>query len=119
VLSFSVRKRQWTRHECAGASPSPRYGHAACRVAESMYVFGGIDSNTDSLNNLWKYAFDTRAWTQVVSSGGCLPYQRDGHSLVPLGNRLVLFGGCDDVSTGMIQCCAASTCSDGGGAASR
>ncbi|KAJ1624041.1 hypothetical protein T492DRAFT_912080 [Pavlovales sp. CCMP2436] len=98
VLSFSVGTRQWTRHKCSGASPSPRYGHAACRVAESMYVLGGIDSNTDSLKDLWEYAFDTRAWTQVVSSGGCLPYQRDGHSLVPLGNRLALFGGCDDVT---------------------
>jgi len=41
VLSFSVRTRQWTRHECAGASPSPRGSHAACRVAKSMYKFRG------------------------------------------------------------------------------
>ncbi|KAJ1624547.1 hypothetical protein T492DRAFT_911656 [Pavlovales sp. CCMP2436] len=95
VLSFSVRTRQWTLHECAGASPSRRYGHSACRVAENMYVFGGHDSNEDSLNDLWEYALDARAWTQVICAGGNAPSLRWGHSLTPLGNRLVVFGGRD------------------------
>jgi len=56
VISFSMRTRHWTRHECVGASPSPRAHHAACRVAESIYIFGG----KDSLNDLWKYALDMR-----------------------------------------------------------
>jgi len=93
VLSFSVCTRQWTWHECAGASPSPRFGHAACRVAESMYVFGGRMTGGVALNDLWEYALVTRAWTQVVSAGGSAPSPRHAHSLVPLGNRLVVFGG--------------------------
>jgi len=93
VLSFSVRTHQWTLHECAGASPSPRMDHAACRVAESMYVFGGDDSNNYSLNELWEYTLDTRIWTQVVGAGGSSPSPRSGHSLIPLVNRLVVFGG--------------------------
>jgi len=93
VLSFSVRTRQWTLHECAGESPSPRMDHAACRVAESMYVFGGDDSNNYSLNELWEYTLDTRIWTQVVGAGGSSPSPRSGHSLIPLVNRLVVFGG--------------------------
>jgi hypothetical protein len=92
VLSFSVRTRQWTLHECAGASPSPRYGHSACRVAESMFVLGGM-TNEDSLNDLWEYALDMRAWTQVVSIEGTAPSARLGHSLIAFGSRLVVFGG--------------------------
>jgi len=92
VLSFRVRTCQWTRHECAGASPSLRRDHSACRVAESMYVFGG-NTEGNLLNDLWEYALGTRAWTQVVSAGGSTPGRRFGHSLVPLGNRLVVFGG--------------------------
>ncbi|KAJ1619438.1 hypothetical protein T492DRAFT_916000 [Pavlovales sp. CCMP2436] len=80
VLSFSIGTRQWTLHEYAGASPSPRADHSACR---------------DSLNDMWEYALDTRAWTQLVSAGGSAPSPREGHSLIPLGNRLVVFGGCN------------------------
>ncbi|KAJ1624058.1 hypothetical protein T492DRAFT_882564 [Pavlovales sp. CCMP2436] len=92
VLSFSMCTRKWTRHECAGVSPIPRSGHAACRMAESMYVFGG-ESNDDSLNDLREYALDTRAWTQVVGAGGSAPSPRSGHSLISIGNRLVVFFG--------------------------
>mmetsp|Transcript_41576 Transcript_41576/g.97682 ORF Transcript_41576/g.97682 Transcript_41576/m.97682 type:complete len:118 (+) Transcript_41576:2-355(+) len=87
-----MRMRQWTRHECAGASPSPRMSHAACRVAESMYIFGGGTAGV-SLNDLWAYALGARAWTQVVSAGGSVPSPRLRHSLVTLGNRLMVFGG--------------------------
>jgi hypothetical protein len=99
VLSFSVRTRQWTLHECAGASPSPRYDHSACRVAESMFVLGGTSHAfpvNDALNDMWEYALDTRAWTQVVSTGGIVPSPRFYHSLTPLGSRLVVFGGRND-----------------------
>jgi len=93
VLSFSVCTRQWTRHECAGASPSPRDDHVACRVAGSMYVFGGCTAMGLAFTDLWEYALDTRVWTQVVSARGSPPSPRVGHSLIPLGNRLMLFGG--------------------------
>jgi hypothetical protein len=94
MLSFSVRTRQWTLHECAGASPCPRFGHSACRVAESMFVFGGSTFEF-AFNDLWEYALDTRAWTQVVSTGGSAPSPRLYHSLTPLGSRLVVLGGRD------------------------
>jgi len=94
VFSFSVGAHQWTRYKCSGASPSPRFDYAACRVAESMYIFGGNTEN-DSLNNLWEYALDTRTWTQVVNTTGSGPSPRVSHPLVPFGNRLVVFGGCD------------------------
>ncbi|KAJ1632226.1 hypothetical protein T492DRAFT_990639 [Pavlovales sp. CCMP2436] len=59
-----------------------------------MYIFGGGTAGV-SLNDLWAYALGARAWTQVVSAGGSAPSPRGGTSLVPLGNRLVLFGGSD------------------------
>eukprot|EP00302_Diacronema_sp_CCMP2436_P032062 CAMPEP_0179991216 /NCGR_PEP_ID=MMETSP0984-20121128/4868_1 /TAXON_ID=483367 /ORGANISM="non described non described, Strain CCMP 2436" /LENGTH=125 /DNA_ID=CAMNT_0021910495 /DNA_START=370 /DNA_END=747 /DNA_ORIENTATION=+ len=59
-----------------------------------MYVFGG----EDSLNDLWGYALDTCVWTQVVSAGESAPCPRTGYSLVPLGNRLMVFGGINHVS---------------------
>ncbi|KAJ1632230.1 hypothetical protein T492DRAFT_990686 [Pavlovales sp. CCMP2436] len=45
--------------------------------------------------NTGRGALGARAWTQVVSAGGSAPSPRGGPSLVPLGNRLVLFGGSD------------------------
>ncbi|KAJ1633171.1 hypothetical protein T492DRAFT_982778 [Pavlovales sp. CCMP2436] len=58
-----------------------------------MYVFGGDDVNNASLNDLWEYALDTRAWTHVLNTTESAPFPRSDPSLVPLGNRLVVFGG--------------------------
>jgi len=60
VLSFDVRAEQWTRHNSVGASPSPRYLHGACRVADSMFVFGGY-SEIGLLNDRWQFTLDTRS----------------------------------------------------------
>jgi len=45
------------------------------------------------LNDLWEYALDTRVWTQVISAWGIAPFPSMDHSLIPLGNRIVVFGG--------------------------
>jgi len=41
VLSFSMCTRQWTRHECAGASPSPRVSTRPAAWRRE-YTFSGV-----------------------------------------------------------------------------
>jgi len=57
-----------------------------------MYIFGGNTAG-GLLNDLWEYTLDTRAWTQVISARGSAPSPHWRHSLIALGDRLVLFGG--------------------------
>ncbi len=76
--------------------PSVR-GHHAAVIAPSMdnmYVFGGLDCPTGPCtckDDLWKYNFDTGAWTELRAAGA--PTPRYSHSIVQIRGKLFVFGG--------------------------
>lgn len=72
VFSYDMKRREWSEHECAGVSPTPRSGHSVCVVGQSMYVFGG-NTTKDSFNDLWEYHMDTRIWAQVRTKVSARP----------------------------------------------
>ena len=42
--------------------PVPRSGHSACIFENSMYIFGGKDSDNNKLNDLWRLDINTNKW---------------------------------------------------------
>ncbi|KAL1412939.1 hypothetical protein Q8F55_000688 [Vanrija albida] len=97
---LDLRTQEWTRVPVL-AGPSGRYGHAACMIGNTFYVHGGhVDCR--NLDDLW--AFDVsqlgkdgvqRYQWERVSYSSPAPLARTGHTLVPLRNKLYLFGGTD------------------------
>lgn len=57
-----------------------------------LYVFGGRAGTRR--NDLWAYAFDRAAWTELQPAGAAPP-ARDGHTMVldSARRRLIVFGG--------------------------
>lgn len=56
---FNIKTRDWTRIQPLGAAPRGRYGHAACMVGTSFFVFGGqVDG--EFMNDLWCFDMNTR-----------------------------------------------------------
>ena len=51
-----AESRQWTRVK-SRQSPGFLHGHSAVRVAGSMMIFGGEDSEGDYRNDLWRFDF--------------------------------------------------------------
>lgn len=41
IWQFDPQVRKWQELRCVGILPSPREGHAATRVGDVMYIFGG------------------------------------------------------------------------------
>ena len=50
--SFNISARKWTKLQCTGSIPSPRFGHAAVLIGEIMYVFGGVAPSGTILGDL-------------------------------------------------------------------
>jgi len=75
-----------------GVWPSPRFHHSAA-LAENgnMFLFGGATSNSDHLNDLFKFSFDTKQWTSIRSLSP--PSPRAGHLGFISNNELYVFGG--------------------------
>ena len=56
---------KWAQVTPKGDVPMPRYGHTACVVRESMYVFGGIDHAFLRSHRVWSMNLRTRIFEVV------------------------------------------------------
>ena len=65
-LNFDTR--QWKVVSTTGKGPSRRYGHCACVVEGSMYIFGGRDEVRSFPTEIYRFEFETRAWKRIELS---------------------------------------------------
>ena len=73
--------------------PDPRQRHAATLISDTkMYIFGGQWDDIPK-NDLFSFDLAQNTWEAVAPTSGTLPPPRSGHTLVGVGEKLVLFGG--------------------------
>ena len=90
---FDRETTTWRRQPNAGGpQPAARSGHCACALGGSMYVFGG-NTTKHSFNDLWEFATACGVWRHIRSFAGEPPSGRVGHTLTPVGSRLLVLGG--------------------------
>jgi N-acetylneuraminic acid mutarotase len=63
-----------------------------------MYVFGGKDSDSNKLNDLWALTWKTGSWTKLNPVGNIMPCVRSGHSSAIYDGFFVIFGGILEVT---------------------
>jgi Galactose oxidase, central domain len=77
------------------SSPLPRFEFDGCLVGESIYLFGGFQSDGNEvaiLNDLWVFDTEYRSWGLV--SEECPAPERSGHVVVAIGHgRFIVHGG--------------------------
>jgi hypothetical protein len=86
----------WTPLTLAG--PSPRYGAAMEWHDESLWLYGGISAVGTVLSDVWRFNPSSYSWDLIQAealSGG-----RSFHSLLSLGNGLMVFAGTSDGDIG-------------------
>jgi N-acetylneuraminic acid mutarotase len=77
----------WTQLSASG--PSAREGAGVAVLNGKVILYGGESSAGGFLTDTWEW--DGKSWTQL-SVSGATPGQRYGHSMVTLGDVIVLFG---------------------------
>lgn len=93
VFLYSFLKDEWQKPEVRGPRPNARAAHSAVYAGGCMYIFGGIDSDSSKLNDLWKLEVDKMQWTKIVIGKGVCPPPRSGHGAVAGKSHLFIFGG--------------------------
>ncbi|KAK2964227.1 putative Host cell factor 1 [Blattamonas nauphoetae] len=73
------------------SSPRARYRHTAVLHGNHMYIFGG-KTDTDRMNDLWRFDFSQGVWKQLDPQGP-LPPPREMHTAVVYQNKMIVFGG--------------------------
>lgn len=75
--------------------PSPRFGHAACLIENTIVVYGGHLSNGKLSNELWLYNITQKQWRIIAKSSKLSPPKLTRHTLtyVESNKNIYLFGG--------------------------
>jgi N-acetylneuraminic acid mutarotase len=67
-----------------------------------MFIFGGLDENDISLNDLYSFDITNFVWQKILVPVNQLPTPRYGHAMCVSGTKknksLYIFGGCTDSS---------------------
>ncbi|CAM3978278.1 kelch repeat-containing protein [Paracidovorax anthurii] len=101
VWAYDTRAGQWqalagVATAAAGPAPSPRAWPTVWRAADQLYVFGGVEAGFRTLNDLWRFDFASRAWTQLSAHGaaGSPPPRYSGAVTgEPYRGQVTLYGG--------------------------
>lgn len=76
----------------AGEKPVPRIGAGIIYHNQSLYLYGGHDEQNEKLEDLWKFDLTTNQWS-IIEVEGNKPTGRNGHTMVVINNKIVMFGG--------------------------
>ena len=72
-------------------SPSPRISSSMSIYLDSIYLFGGQNSDGVFLDDLWCYSISKNLWQEIKLDEK--PKARSGHTMSTYNNEIYIFGG--------------------------
>jgi len=93
---FNSAANSWTPVNTA--LPPNRAYHTALTDSSNtfVYLFSGVDSNGNLLEDMWSYSIYTNSWSTVVANNGNSPAARKGHVMWLVGDFIYIYGGDDN-----------------------
>lgn len=88
---FDLSSGLWTEITAPGFGPGPRTGPTVFIKGDNIYVFGGISTYFQPLDDFWKYNIKSQTWSLINAANG--PSARYITSSFLRGNTLVVYGG--------------------------
>ena len=88
---YYIKENKWEEIKTTDA-PLERSNHWASVYGDSLYIFGGKDTERNKLNDLWQLNLSTKTWKKIEQKGD-IPIERSGATLITYKDYLVMFGG--------------------------
>jgi N-acetylneuraminic acid mutarotase len=89
-----LETNEWKKIEIS-KGPSGRFHHKAFFHEKKMFIFGGIESGNNFLNECWFIDLELFQWTQIKPTSTFIPQPRYGSQLFIHSNKLYIYGGCN------------------------
>ena len=75
----------WEKLECSGGDknavmPAARNSHTAVIMKGNLIIYGGANSESGPLPDLWEFDLSQHCWKKIICSGGKTPGAREMHS---------------------------------------
>ncbi len=92
---YDPERNEWSWPSYEGEAPIARAAHAAARVGNKVFIFGGRHGDM-RINDLFYIDMEAMRWQKVMTANVAnnIPIGRSWHSFTPLSdNIIVLYGG--------------------------
>jgi N-acetylneuraminic acid mutarotase len=101
LLDLSQRKLSFSILSKDMSVPTPRRGHAMEVHEDTLYIFGGIDSSSNtyfiySILDMWAFNLNQENWRPVLAQSYTLPSPRSEFAHAKYQEDFVIFGGKGD-----------------------
>ncbi|KAL1435144.1 hypothetical protein MTO96_011076 [Rhipicephalus appendiculatus] len=104
LVVFNTQTNSWSWPMYKGTAPVARAAHAAARINDQVFVFGGRHQQS-RLNDIHRLDLDTMHWTGALRTIGEKPRGRSWHSFTALPPfRIVLYGGFSQTEEPLSDC---------------
>ena len=99
IYRYFFKDNKWEKVQVLGSvQPVTRAGHSAVIHGDTMVVFGGRDSESNKLNDLWVFNLASYVWEKQECPEWELPMGRSGHSACLYKDMMLVFGGIYEVT---------------------
>jgi len=97
ITEEGLPKGVWEELRTSGDIPVPRGYSSLVAKARDVYLFGGVSTNLEFLNDIHRLNLDTMKWTKLKPRDLCTsPDGRCGAGVDLQGDLVIFFGGCGD-----------------------
>ena len=95
LWAYARDANAWTQLQATNAGPSGRSRPNIWLIDETLYVFGGVTSTFETLNDLWAYDLPTNTWTLLHNGDEDAPPTRHEAQAGTYahGGALTVYGG--------------------------
>ncbi|VDP13823.1 unnamed protein product, partial [Soboliphyme baturini] len=84
------------KHILSRTIPYQRYGHTAVGYRNNCYIWGGRNDVDGACNVLFEFDPRSAEWSKIHATG-VVPPARDGHSACVYGDKMLVFGGYEEI----------------------
>lgn len=102
LYALHLESFAWSRIALVEDQPEERAGHAAAKIQDRAFIFGGSSPANAFMKDLWSFNFSSVDWNsgRVIGQGwtshplrGQVPAGRKAHTMVSFEGKLYIFGG--------------------------
>lgn len=93
---YDVATNKWRRLGPLIGGPQGRSRPSMWLDGNRLYVFGGVTSALETLNDMWRFDLDTETWTQLIAgaAAGSPPTRHEAlNGQYPVDGKLTIYSG--------------------------
>jgi N-acetylneuraminic acid mutarotase len=96
LQAYDVEQNRWRRLGRLTGGPQGRSRPSMWLDGHKLYVFGGVTSALETLNDLWRFDLDSETWTRLIANGaaGSPPTRHEAlNGQYPVSGKLTIYSG--------------------------